>query len=97
MLKRFLFFNFLILNNVKNNVLFFQDQEVKQDLLHSALDSFYSDIAAIEHPVSGEVFQHPLPVEERKAIENCSVETNQDGTKKKKKKVSIIFDPFLSD
>lgn len=74
-----------------NDYFFNQEQEVKkQDPLHSVLDSFYSDIAAMETPTSGEGSQEPVMVEEiNKTSENCSLEAIADNTKKKKKKVSF--------
>lgn len=68
-----------------------KNHEVKQDPLHSALDSFYSDIAAIETPVCSEISDQPLFTEDGKMIEGSSMETNSDNNKKKKKKVGNFF------
>lgn len=68
-----------------------QPLEVKpQDTLNSALDSFYSDIAAIEKPNTGELSQYTLPLEDNKITDTPSIDTNPDSTKKKKKKVSQV-------
>lgn len=59
-----------------------------QDPLHSALDSFYSDIAAIENSNSNDGLQ-PLLVSEESAIKNSEI--NLEQFKKKKKKVCKNF------
>lgn len=70
-----------------SNKFILQEQVKKQDPLHSALDSFYSDIAAIETTNSNDVLP-ALPTEDTKPPETPVLETNHENPKKKSKKVS---------